>query len=226
MLSVTAGLLRSGALCQGSAARPQVALTFDDGPHAKWTPLVLDCLDQLKVKATFFVVGRAVARYPDIVREIQDRGHEIGTHLYHHQRPNNSSRVKLRAEIEQSIAQLTDVLAAPVRWLRFPYGDAAGITARELLAKFGVRPVYWTVSAQDSTARNTQAIVDRVAAAIRPGAIILMHDCLSEQDTGLPSKYNSDRTALLAALPKLGELLKLRGLGATTLSELSSQITY
>lgn len=220
MLAVTARVLRAGAVCQGAGARRQVALTFDDGPHPTWTPQLLDCLDALNIKATFFVVGQAVANHPALVRETQRRGHEIGTHLYQHYRPRQFTAVAFRMEIERSLSQLSDVLAQPVQWLRFPYGDARGLGAKQLRADFGVTPVYWTLSALDTRARNPDVIVRQLRAGLRPGAIVLMHDCLFDADRGLPARYNPDRRVLLAALPQLGELLAKRKLTAVTLSTL------
>ncbi|MET0592094.1 MAG: polysaccharide deacetylase family protein, partial [Polyangiaceae bacterium] len=73
---------RHFALSQGRSGRREVALTFDDGPHPRFTPRVLDTLDAIGAKGTFFVVGRAVREHGAVVKETRRRGHEIGTHLY------------------------------------------------------------------------------------------------------------------------------------------------
>ena len=73
-------LWRKGAITQGPPV-PEVALTFDDGPHPEWTPQILDILDHHGVRATFFMIGEALQRYPRLGREVVVRGHEAAVHL-------------------------------------------------------------------------------------------------------------------------------------------------
>lgn len=120
----------------------------------------------------------------------------------------------------QSRDELESILGEPIRWLRFPYGDAGRLSAANVKKQWGLDVVYWTFSAMDSRARNAQAIIDRVEAAIRPGAIVLMHDCLADESAQLAPVYNPDRTTLLKALPAVGAHLKARELTAVTLTRL------
>jgi len=212
--------LRNGALCQGPSGCSGVALTFDDGPHPEWTPRVLDCLDQLGITATFFVVGSAVAAYPAIVRDARNRGHEIGTHLYHHKRSEKTNSAALHDEISRSRGELENTLGDRIKWLRFPYGDPCGQSAQRIREMHGLEVVYWTFSAMDSRARTADAIVERVAAGARSGAIILMHDCLFDESEGLPSRYHPERTTLLSALPFIRARLLEQGLSTCSLSSL------
>lgn len=211
--------LRRGAISQGPPGRAEVALTFDDGPHPEWTPQVLDILDRSGTRATFFVVGRNAAAHPQLVVEAKRRGHEIGTHLYSHERSTVLDDTRFEEELMNSRAILEPLLGEPLRWLRFPYGSAGKQRPDAVFAKFGVRAAYWTFSSHDAKASCPEDIVQRVDAGLRPGAIVLMHDALA--DTGpIPPPYIEARGATVQALPSIAALLSARGLRAVTLSEL------
>jgi peptidoglycan/xylan/chitin deacetylase (PgdA/CDA1 family) len=137
-------VIHAGAVCQGPSKGNRLSLTFDDGPHPKWTPLVLDCLGRLGVRATFFIVGRSASMYPELVREVHRLGHEIGTHLYWHQRPDRRAPQRLYEEIRQSRTELEGILRSPVRWVRFPYGDMGALRAAAVRRLLGLQAVYWT----------------------------------------------------------------------------------
>ncbi len=210
---------RRSASSQGPADRPRVALTFDDGPHPDWTPRVLDALDRASAKATFFVVGRCVEACPHLVVEARRRGHEIGTHLYSHDRSTAFDDQKFRDELVRSREQLESLLGERIRWLRFPYGERGRQDPRAIRSEYGVDTVHWTYSSHDGKFSDPDAIVARVEAGIRPGAIVLLHDALADEKT-LPPPYVAARDATLSALPRIGELLLRRGLAPVTLSEL------
>lgn len=210
---------RRGALSQGPNGRAEVALTFDDGPHPEWTPRVLDALDHARARATFFVVGRNAVAHPELVRETRRRGHEIGSHLYSHERSTVLDDARFEHELVECRALLEPLLGEPLRWLRFPYGAPGSQRPAAIFAKFGMRTAYWTFSSHDGKLSRPQAIVQRVSAGLRAGAIVLMHDALS--DVGpIPPPYIEARDATVQALPGILELLRTRGLAAVTLSEL------
>lgn len=210
--------VRRSALSQGRSQRPEVALTFDDGPHPTFTPRVLDALDAMGAKATFFVVGRAVKEHGAVVRDARSRGHEIGTHLYTHDRRTVYDDLAFAAELAQSKSELEALLGEPVRWLRFPYGERGAQEPRAIEEKYGVKAAHWTYSTHDGKLRDPGRIVARFRAGLRAGAIVLLHDALNDEKT-LPREYSSDRQALLAALPGIGRAIGERGLRAVTLSD-------
>jgi len=211
--------VRGSALSQGPGDRARVALTFDDGPHPDWTPKVLDALDRAAAKATFFVVGRCVATCPELVVEAHRRGHEIGTHLYSHDRGTAFDHQKFEDELARSRDQLESLLGEKMRWLRFPYGERGRQSPRAIKRTHGIDTVHWTYSSHDGKLGDANAIVARVAAGLRPGAILLMHDALADEKS-LPAPYVAARDATLTALPRIGELLASRALAGVTLSEL------
>ncbi|MDR2276957.1 MAG: polysaccharide deacetylase family protein, partial [Vagococcus sp.] len=82
--------------------RRAVALTFDDGPHGEYTPQILDILEEQQVSATFFLLGQNVPKHPNIVKDIQKRNHEIGSHTHIHQELTKASRKELEKDIKES----------------------------------------------------------------------------------------------------------------------------
>lgn len=211
--------VRASAKSQGPSTRPNIAITFDDGPHPMWTPKVLDALDVAKAKATFFVVGRNVAAHPDLVKETRRRGHEIGTHLFSHDRNTVNDDGRFADEVKQSRDILEALLGEPLRWLRFPYGAPGKQRPNAIRRQFGLETAHWTYSSHDGMLTRPKDILDRVSAGMRPGAILLMHDALADEGS-LPSSYVAARDATVQALPQVGDLLAARGLAAVTLSEL------
>jgi peptidoglycan/xylan/chitin deacetylase (PgdA/CDA1 family) len=211
--------LRDGALSQGPGVRREVALTFDDGPHARYTPELLDALDRAGARATFFVVGSHVEAHPELVRETRRRGHEIGTHLHSHARETVYDSRLFHEELSRCQRTLEDLLGEPLSWLRFPYGERGQQRCAEIAARYGVRAAYWTFSSLDSRTLEPEAIRARVAAGLRPGAIVLMHDALADEGRVKPP-YVADRSGTLLSLPLIGAELRSRELAAVTLSEL------
>jgi peptidoglycan-N-acetylglucosamine deacetylase len=211
--------LRDGALSQGPGVRAEVALTFDDGPHARYTPELLDVLDAAGARATFFVVGSHVDAHPELVRETRRRGHEIGTHLYSHARETVFDPKLFHDELTRCQRTLEDLLGEPLRWLRFPYGERGGQRCAEIESRYGLRTAYWTFSSLDSRTKAADAINARVAAGLRPGAIVLFHDALADAARVKPP-YVADRSATLLALPRIAMELRSRKLAAVTLSDL------
>lgn len=153
-----------------------VALTFDDGPDPGSTPLFLDALEELGVRATFFVLGDGVVRHPAVVRETVRRGHEVAVHGWSHDRPwfpapAGDARALLRAA-----GAVRDLTGRSPRWYRPPYGIlTSGRWAAARTA--GLRPVLWTAWGRDWTPGATPASVRAaVASGLRGGGTVLLHD--------------------------------------------------
>ena len=211
--------VRKSAMSQGPARRPEVALTFDDGPHPTFTPRVLDALDAIDAKATFFVVGRLVRLHATIVRDARRRGHEIGTHLYSHDRRTVFDDRTFADELTRSKGELESLLGEPLRWLRFPYGERGRQDPRAILRDHGLTAAHWTYSVHDGKLREPFAVVERFRVGLRQGAIVLLHDALADEWT-LPPPYAAARDVTIAALPGIGVTLAERGLRSVTLSRL------
>jgi len=100
----------------------EIVLTFDDGPHKQLTPVILETLAHHCAKATFFMLGQRAMMYPDLVREVERRGHSIGTHTWSHANLQRLSASAMVAEIELGISGVQKALGKPAApFFRFPY---------------------------------------------------------------------------------------------------------
>jgi peptidoglycan/xylan/chitin deacetylase (PgdA/CDA1 family) len=196
-------------LCQGPA-RPEVALTFDDGPSPETTPRVLAELARNGVHATFFAVGRKAARHPELIRAIIDEGHEVGLHGYEHDRLFSlRGSEHVAHDIRRTQAVLVDAGAPKPLLFRPPIGFVSHLTVWGA-RKAGVTLVGCSARALDGVRQaSPDKVAARLARALEPGALLAMHDA-AERDDYVP--------ATLAALPHVLAALKERGLNAVTLS--------
>lgn len=152
-----------------------VHVTFDDGPHPRATPKVLDILAKRKIGATFFLVGSDAALHTEVVRRIAEEGHTIGNHAFSHRSLFLKPKRLQVSEIERTDEILSHIVGHRPIYFRPPYGYFDHNTiqaARETLHKL----VMWDVDPRDYDARSAQDIVEDVSTRIRPGSIILFHD--------------------------------------------------
>ncbi len=165
-----------------------LALTFDDGPHPKTTPALLAALRRAGVRATFFLVGEGVERWPELVRRIAADGHAIGNHTQHHR----LLPFRTAAQIAEEVAACQRALAragVEARLFRPPHGFKP-IGLHRVLSRHGLRLVTWQGSIRDTDAPGTATVVERAVALARVGRILLLHDhprCRDDTVRALPS---------------------------------------
>lgn len=195
-----------------ATGRPEVALTFDDGPDPGSTPALLDALDAGGHRATFFVIGERAARHPALLAELARRGHQVENHSWSHgwATPFQSPR-RLAAALEQANALIAQACRRRPRWFRPPVGLLSPRVV-EAARLAGLELVGWTATARDGVARTTaKAALARLSNHLRPGAVLVLHD----------GAVRGSRTPVAAAvLPPLLALLEARQLRSVTLSEL------
>lgn len=162
------------SLRRGPRERPAVALTFDDGPSAD-TPAVLDALDRAGVRATFFVLGEAAERHPELVREVARRGHAVGLHGHTHARLAFAGPGTVAREIDRCDAAVRAAGVEPGRWFRAPHGWKGPFLDRALRRR-GLTLVAWTRGVWDTERPGPGAIAERATRAPRGGEILLLHD--------------------------------------------------
>ncbi len=162
-------------LYHGNPARKWIALTFDDGPHPYHTPILLKTLRQLGVRATFFVVGKNVDRYPDLVRQMVKDGHEVENHTYHHLRLSQIPLGMVQEEIDAGAAAIWRATGHVPRFVR-PPGGMVDHSVR-LIAQFdGYVMVMWTQDPADYERPDEETLKQRLFSSVRPGSIILLHE--------------------------------------------------
>ena len=198
--------------------KPYVALTFDDGPNPEFTSRILDILAEKNVRATFFMVGRHVLKYPLIARKVVAEGHEVGNHTFSHRDLMTASRKTLLKEVYDADDALVSTLGIRTRLFRPPRGmiSAAG---RQVLAENGFTIALWTVSAQDWRRDVPKVMVRRIIRHARPGGIILFHD-----SGALLRSEGGSRASTVGALPLVIDELRSRGYEFVGLSQLIADV--
>ncbi|GAA1897399.1 polysaccharide deacetylase family protein [Streptomyces sodiiphilus] len=153
----------------------RIALTFDDGPHPRHTPEVLEILRRYNAPATFFVIGENAAWNPDLLRAIADDGHVVANHSWSHPQLNLISRARVREELGRTSEVIEKVLGEPPRWARAPYGvwDRASLT---ICAELAMEPLGWSIDTNDWTRPGSGAISSAVLEGAHSGGIVLAHD--------------------------------------------------
>lgn len=163
-------------------ARPgELALTFDDGPNARWTPRLLDVLAKHDVRATFFLLGGRAEAAPELVRRIAGAGHVIGNHTWSHPNLARTRANRVREELARTKATLEQITGAAARFFRPPFGarrPAVFRIAREL----GLSVVTWNAMTSDWSEPSANQIAEELTKKIdrlgRRGraANIVLHD--------------------------------------------------
>lgn len=173
--------MKDGVVFSGTVAcGKKIALTFDDGPHPKKTPEILDILEKYGVKATFFVVGTNAEYYPHLIKEEAERGHEIANHSYSHSRLSEFTKEQIKEEIERTDALIKKASGITPKLFRPPEGKYSENIV-EVASDMGKSTVIWTVDTLDWAKTPANEIVENIKANVTYGSIILFHDFTSKQ---------------------------------------------
>ena len=175
IMSVSSDSVRSQNV--SDEVKPVVALTFDDGPNASSTPILLDGLRERKVRATFFLIGENVEKDENekIVKRMYEEGHLIGNHTYRHVDLSKISGREAEKEIKTTDEAIKKITGHETEFIRPPFG--AMPEGEEDPDKIYVK---WTVDSLDWVTKDTEKIVEKVTADTKEGDVILMHDCYGE----------------------------------------------
>lgn len=179
---------RESALWTDGDGTKRIALTFDDGPHPRYTEKLLDGLKERGVHVTFFVTGANAEKYPEIVKRMQEEGHLIGNHTYHHVQLTAANGEQFRNEIISTNEAIRGITGEDTEYIRPPYGSWNKKYEEEL----DMFPVLWTVDPRDWCSDDAACIVRNTVEKIKDNDIILMHD-----------QYKSSVTAALEIVDEL-----------------------
>ena len=184
----------------------KICLTFDDGPHEVFTPIILDILKQYNIKATFFIVGNKVSDNKDIIKRIIDEGHDIGNHSYNHECFSKMTDQDVFDSINNTNNILNKYFNYTPKYVRAPYGR--GYKDERIISifkKLNLIHIFWNVDPRDWDKQNNyDVIIDNVLfglsrSSIMNKSIIIFHDC--------NSNYEENETMTIKALRKLIPIL-------------------
>ena len=187
--------------------RKVVALTFDDGPHGKLTPQLLDLLQRENVRATFFVLGSLVEANPQIVQRMAAEGHEVANHTWDHPRLPSLGAEKFDEQIRKTTEIIEQNTGRKVSIMRPTYGLYNERVKNELLKDYGLDIILWSVDPNDWKKPGANVVARRLVEGAHPGAILLAHDI---------------HPGTIAAMPRAIADLKAKGYEFATVSELLS----
>ncbi len=193
--------------CRNTKCEGKIALTFDDGPHPRYTKEILSILEEYHVTATFFIIGVNAENYPTDLQKIIDAGCEIGNHTYSHLPIKKLSKGELQEEIVQCEETIYQLCGLRPRVFRPPEG-MMNDALKGLLSQMEYQIVLWSIDTMDWALTPSSEIYRNVSNKIHSGDIILMHD------------YVSGGNTTCQALRKIIPELLARGYEFVTVSEL------
>ncbi|MEQ1751375.1 MAG: polysaccharide deacetylase family protein [Prosthecobacter sp.] len=167
---------------------PVIAITFDDGPNPDTTPRLLDMLKERNIKATFFMVGRCVVTYPQIVKRIADEGHEVANHSWSHPLLTALGTTSVDSQLQRTHDAIVKACGKTPMLYRPPYGEARLSQRKRIQETFGYPTILWDVDPLDwQHPRSFQKVHDRILSQTKSGSIILCHDIHETTVNAMPS---------------------------------------
>ncbi len=203
-------VLTLGSAWRGPRLNGEVALTFDDGPDAAYTPRVLDVLAAHAIKASFFLIGERAAREPAVARRIAAEGHDLGNHTWSHRSLWRSGPRETARQVEEGHAAIAQAAGVGPRFFRPPWG-MTNLALFPLLRKLRTPCVFWTVQTEGRHPAPSGLQIERARRRTRSGAILDLHDA-----DGVPGAG----ARLLEALPGMIAAIRNCGLSLVPLREL------
>ncbi len=168
-----------------------IAMTFDDGPHPHNTPRLLDMLRARNIKATFFVIGKSVEEYPQVVRRTVAEGHEIGNHSQTHRLLSKLSDTEISLEVSRCQNAVEQASGIKPRILRPPYGGLIQRQREMVYSEFGTPIILWSVDPLDWKRPGPSVVSSRILAGASAGGIVLSHDLHSQTVDAMPATLDA-----------------------------------
>lgn len=193
--------------CKGRTSKKQIALSFDDGPSPNTLEL-LKVLEEKKIPASFFCIGKNIEENPDILRKIHEAKHIIGNHSYYH---GDKFNLQNSEAVEKELKMTNDIIFKEIgvkpKLFRPPYGVSNPMLAKAI-QRVGAYSIGWSVRSFDTFFKNENDIFKRITRQLKPGAIVLMHDNL-DKTASLVSKLIDYCEKYQYEIVPLSELLEI-----------------
>lgn len=197
-----------------TTATDRYAITFDDGPDGETTPRLLELLDRLQVRSTFFLLVNQCDAYPELARAIAEHGHEIALHGRDHRRITGFSSAAAATDyLKAARDDLADVTSREVRFYRPPYGSQSVRSFRAARAA-GLDVVVWNADVDDWVDRSADDVAALARDRTRPGGVLLFHERL---EPDLPRAAPTTTFDRCAVVEQMVDDCRARGLEPATL---------
>ena len=207
-------LTRRGTVFRVKTQEKMVAVTFDDGPSPIWTTQILDELKKADVKATFFMIGHHVKKYPDVARRVVHEGHQIGNHGYAHSVILYYTPPEIEEEIKYTETVIRDITGQTTTCFRPPKAWMPDAIKHHIKA-LGYSVVLWSLNSKDWVEFDHKLMVRYLTRAVKSGDIILFHD-----SGNVFSTEGGDRTQTVLAISSLVRILREQGYKFVTVDEM------
>lgn len=168
-----------------------IAMTYDDGPHPRNTPRLLDMLRERNIKATFYVIGQSVGLYPQVVRRTVEEGHEIGNHSQTHRLLSKLPDSEIIADLGRCESAVVSAAGVKPLTLRPPYGGLLQRQRELVHAHFGYPTILWSVDPLDWKRPGASVVSSRILAGASAGGIVLSHDLHSQTVDAMPATLDT-----------------------------------
>lgn len=209
-LAIPASAANSQYITKGNTSAKMVALTFDDGSDGKNVAKILQILNTNKIKATFFITGKAAENHPQGIKNIVAQGHDIGNHSYSHPDFTGMSAAQIKTELDKTEAAIKKAAGKSTKpYFRAPFGSVNAATLQAVGNQGYTKTIGWTIDTVDWKGVSSSEITNKVLNNATPGMIVLMH--AGEGATGTPG-----------ALQNMITQLKAKGYTFVTISQLLS----
>lgn len=183
-------------------AKPMIAITFDDGP-GPYTIQLLEVLEAYDARATFFMVGTNVSKYPETIKKMKEIGCELGNHTTHHARLTELDVPGIQNEIGVTNVEIQNIIGEAATLVRPPYGSYNEVVQSGVTFPL----VMWSIDTRDWELKNVELVKNNVLNTVKDGEIILLHDI--------------HETTVQAMLQVIPELIN-RGYQLVTVSEMAA----
>ncbi len=195
-------------ICRGPLESGAIAITFDDGPLADYTPQVLDILKMEGVKAAFFCIGQRIPGNEVLLKRVVEEGHIVGNHSFsHHFWFDLFTKKKMEEDLRRANEALQKVVGLQPKFFRPPYG-VINPNLKKAIENCGFHTIGWSVRSLDTVVGDKEKLMHRVTDQLMPGDIVLFHDHGKMTLEILPTFIQTARAKGLRIVP-LDELIKL-----------------
>lgn len=171
-----AGIFLTSICSLPNASKKNIILTFDDGPHPVYTPLILEVLKAMHAKAVFFCIGKNIVQFPELAKQIAAEGHIVANHSYNH---SNFIGMYAAKKVAEEIAATEQIIQQTIGRTYKLYRPPFGVTNPNIakaVQRLSMHSIGWNKRSFDTVSKSTEKVLNRIKPNLKNGDIILLHD--------------------------------------------------